>query len=297
MVVLEKNVKIDSLLKKIVKYDTDGEIVNELVERKIIKLEEILSFAINSNNFNNIYFVGKNVKNINLCKLENKVIEMNNFEDIVRFSNLENVNVEKFEDKVISLNDFKCFFGFAKNVTKVNMERFENLVIATDNLKYILKFAIEVRNCNKDKLADVMINSGNTYFMMLFAIHVKNAPVERILDKIIEIGNVDEIITMAFEFSDDYLDKLTDAIVNTKNAYSICEFAINVEKDLTREMVLKLADAVMEYGTNMDIHYFIANIRKAPVDNMNAKIKENERNFRKQEFKKKVRQKLHIKAS
>ena len=297
MVVLDRIIELDSLLKKIVKYDTDGEIINELIERKIIKLEDILSFAINSNDFTNIYFAGKNVKNINLDKLENKVIEMNNFNNMIKFSNIDNVNVKKFEDKVISLNDFKCLCDFAKNVKNVNMERFEDLVIKTNNLKYILKFAIEVRNANQEKLADVIINSGNTYFMMLFAIHVKKAPVERILDKIIEIGNVDEIITMAFEFNDDYLDKLANAIINTKDAYSICEFAITVEKDLTKEMALKLADAVMEYGNNMDIHYFIANIRKAPVDILNEKIKENERNLKLKEFKKKVRQKLRIKAS
>lgn len=286
--------KVKSLFDKIVEFDIEGKLINELLERKVVSLEDIVAYAIDSNKFEYMYFIAKNIKDIDLSSLEDKVLEMNSLDCMIMFSNLEGVNVKKFEDKIISLNNFKYFFEFAKNVKNVNMKRFEDLVISSNDLRYILRFAVEVRNCNVNRLADIFIESGNTYYIMLYAMHVKKAPYEKLVDKIIEVGDPEEIIAMADEFNLVYLDKLTDAIINTKNAHYICEFGVKFEKDLSVELVDKLAYAVMEYGTNLDIYYFASTVEKAPEILMLKKIKENNKNQNKVERKNKVKRLLHM---
>ena len=84
--------------------------VTALISKLLVgssNIKKLAFFVINSNNFNNIYFVGKNVKNINLCKLENKVIEMKKadyetaFEKITKEDNENPITQNDIPEEVI----------------------------------------------------------------------------------------------------------------------------------------------------------------------------------------------------
>ena len=47
----------NSLLDKLLKYDTDGVIINELVNQNFVDLMNITNFVIDSNKFEYIYFI------------------------------------------------------------------------------------------------------------------------------------------------------------------------------------------------------------------------------------------------
>lgn len=281
----------NSLLDKLLKYDTDGVIINELVNQNFVDLIDITNFVINSNKFEYIYFIAKYVRSSDIEKLENKVIEMGNIEEIYTFlKGVNGISFDKFEDAIIEIKNSKYIYMFAKEIPGADIRKLEDAILKTEDGNYINSFVKNIigssdickfgnklieledaknitdfaiyfkENINESfalRLSDALVKIGDCECLVKFIHFGPNCMKEKIIDRILEKGNASQIfsiVTMANEYND--LEKFTNAIINTKDPFCIYHFyswnCFLFDDSLTNKLELSLK----ELGDERYLEYF-----------------------------------------
>lgn len=295
-----------SLIETLIKNDKDAKIINELIEKEIIKKEEVVNFVIESNNFDMIYYVAKYVNNVDVHKLEEKVLQLDCAKDIFTFAyNIEGINVSKFEDKIIELNDPQYIYKFAEYMQNkgANIRRLENEIVNIGNSKYVYWFAKYISGANLKKLEDKIVELGNEIYICDFAAEIKDADVDRLSDVVIETNEYHWIIYFAIK-NKSYVDKMLDAVIENEN-YEGINFALSFFGDTHLhkfvDVVAKCSnsnyiyDFVEKYNSKLDkleidklacsviknsfeekdmycVELFIVNINNAPIDRLKSAL-------------------------
>ena len=280
----------NSLLDKLLKYDTDGEIINELINQNFIDLIDITNFVINSNKFEYIYFIAKYVKSSDIEKLENKVIEIENIEEIYTFlKDVNGISFDKFEDAIIGFKNSKYIYMFAKEIPGADIKKLEEAILKTEDGGYINSFVKNIENLDICKFGNKLIELEDAKNITDFAIHFKkninelfalkladalvkigdceclvkfihfgpNCMNEKIIDTILDKGTASQIFSIiptANKYND--LKKFANAIINTKDPYYIYRFyswnCFLLDDSLTNKMEL----ALKELGDEKHLRYF-----------------------------------------
>ena len=96
----------------------------------------------------------------------NKVIETKDAKYIYNFAkNVKGVNIEKLENSIIETNDAMYIYQFARDVKGANIEKLENAIIETKNVEYIYLFARDIKGVNLYKFLNEIkrINLQNNF--------------------------------------------------------------------------------------------------------------------------------------
>ena len=92
----------------------------------------------------------------------NKVIETKDAKYIYNFAkNVKGVNIEKLENAIIETNDAMYIYQFARDIKGANIEKLENAIIATNLVKFMQEFAKNVKGANIKKLENAIIEINN----------------------------------------------------------------------------------------------------------------------------------------
>lgn len=290
---------VKSLVEIIMKYDKDGKIINELIDKKLVNKDEIFNFSLNSSDFDVIYYVARYINGIDINKLEDKVIKIGTGEDICKFAkDVNGVNVGRLEDKIIDLNNAKyiCLFAqymeekganferlenkiieigdgadicrFARCTFGADLKRLEDKIIEIGEGQYICEFASSANDADMDRLADAIIKTKDNYLITYFAIK-PNAPVSKLLNAVINSDDYDGINFAIRMFGDRYTEKFVDLISIMENPYTIYNFVEKYNSKLDKLSLEKLTDGIIKSAVNCDDMYaleiFVENIEGVPV--------------------------------
>ena len=157
-----------------------------MLNEKELNAEEV-NKVIETKDAGYIYNFAKNVKGVNIEKLENAIIETKAPFYIYFFAlNIEGANIEKLENAIIETQNAEDIYIFAKDVKGANIEKLENVIIETKSAWYIYQFARDVKGANIEKLENAIIATKLVKFMQEFALNVKGANIEKLKNAIIE---------------------------------------------------------------------------------------------------------------
>lgn len=156
--------------------------------------------VIKSRNAEYIYWFALEIKEANIPKLENAIIESEsiisqgeNARYICCFAkDIKGANITKLEDAIIESYNTQYIYWFARDVKGANISRLENIIIESKSAKYIYCFARAVKGANISKLKDAILKTRDIYYILLFAMDILK----------IEIKELNEELYIKCTFSD-----------------------------------------------------------------------------------------------
>ena len=138
-----------------------------MLNEKELNAEEV-NKVIETKDAGYIYNFAKNVKGVNIEKLENAIIETKAPFYIYFFAlNIEGANIEKLENAIIETKSAWYIYQFARDVKGANIEKLENAIIATKLVKFMQEFALNVKGANIEKLKNAIIETNASSLMSL----------------------------------------------------------------------------------------------------------------------------------
>ncbi len=113
------------------------------------------------------------VPGANVEKLFNVILDSNSaFEIVDFFLCVEDIDIKKVEDKLIYLKNYPAIMKFAR-CKGANIKRLEDMIIKSGNLDYMAEFLIEVKGANKERLIKEIVSYGNQTFIEGLAIELE----------------------------------------------------------------------------------------------------------------------------
>ena len=211
------------LIDKILKYDSDGEIIIELITQKVLTIKDIIKYGILSFDIDFIIKLIELSNEEEFAVIEEEIIKNKTIEDLYQFAlNVEKCNISKIETELLKREFNPTIIEFAAQFKEINIDLFENKIIEIEQessrLHWLIIFARDVENANINKLCDYIIKAMDPHYIFLFALCVSNADVE----------------------------KLGNALVNTNNDYYTCRFLIRLGYKISKELRKKLLNVLIE---------------------------------------------------
>ena len=220
--------RLKGLFNILQKYDSNGNIINELITEKLLSIDDISNIAIESNNFDIMYYVSTNVDGVDIKKIEDKIYENGDIYNICKFAIAINSDINLLQEKIINSKNPKHISYFAKYMEKygANIGKLENEIIKIADASSICDFGSEVKGADLNKLEDKIIEIGDPEYMSYFALSVskKNGL---------------------------NLDKLTNAIIKSNQPFWMRHFAYAIH---SKEHTDKVLDAIIENCSWFDVY-------------------------------------------
>lgn len=186
---------MNSLIGKAFDCNDNCAVLNELLERKIVTMKEIIDFVILFDSVSYIIKFSQYVKNIDMKLLEEKLIAT---DDVLKICNFvpyfKFKNIKTLEDIVVK-NHYSCksIITFARCVENANIKRLEDIIINEGTPNDLLRWVELVKNADKKRIEKEIINSGDIVFMGLYVNKIKNADIDLITDTVIKTDNASSI--------------------------------------------------------------------------------------------------------
>jgi len=254
-----KNYK--TLFEKLLTYDVNGEIINELITQNILDLNDVTNFVISSNNFEYIYYLAKNVRCSDIEKLENKVIELGEIKNIYSFFyNVCGLTLEKFLDTIIEIKDAEYIYKFTKDFGDIllleDLARLEDALIETNNAEYIYLFASDIKDVNIKKLEEAILKTDDTTYILKFAKNICCSDISKLTDKFLSLNDSYELekftIFMKGKMDENLFSKFADAFIKLGNFRCMSNFIVFNNPPLNIKK--KIVDVIIESGNPIYIY-------------------------------------------
>ena len=235
----------------------------------------------------------KNILEIDICSLENALIDSSNgeylykyrkdiidivkkLENILKKNNIFNEDInnlieflkkDDLTDDIINTHNLKYIYKYARDIKGANVSKLEKEIIRCRNPKYIYMFAKDVKDADVARLMDAIVDIGDPKYMYLFA---KNIDIDTNLleNAIIESENPKYIYLFAKDVVGARIKYLRNAIIDIGDLEYILEFAKNIDCDIERFEIDAIASGDARYI------YEIAKIKKHGTKDLEKAIKQ-----------------------
>ena len=162
--------------------------IRRLVNEGQLNLEEIIEFALSSQNSDYILNVALFTNDIRLAK---ELIKMGKLDYMMILAEDENVSKRikmlMLEGIAVSNNPIYIYCATKRVVLKDEdllelgfLEKMEDAIIASKNPRYIYKFALDIKGANINKLVHTLIEIGDPMYLFLAHRDIVGAPDEEI---------------------------------------------------------------------------------------------------------------------
>ena len=231
--------EIGYLLNELIEKDKDGKMINGLIEQGEISVNDIVNYVCGTNNYRFIYYVSKYVKNADISRLEDKILNISNVTLILNYlKDIPGVNVKKFEDKFIESNNARdiCLFSLTMASRGIDVSRLENKLYELGSLNLLCDFVRGVDGSDINRLHSLILNQGKSQNLYVFANIIKNMDNDRI----------------SLEDQKKIIDDLTIAMIKTNDVYWISMFS-KVINPISVDTVIEL----IKNNSNIDFYKLI----------------------------------------
>ena len=126
---------------------------------------------------------------------------------------------------------------------------------------------------NENEIINTLIEKNSPSLLTTFCIHMKISD-EYLINKILNFLNINKYYTILIELCNGIKDipekKVEDIILSTNNVQIICNFAINIKNDKSKN---KAIDYVIENGNTKDLIYLLNGLINPPYKKIFKKLK------------------------
>ena len=165
--------------------------IDYLLERKLITLEELISYYIKNYTNYSLEFFYKYKEKLDIFKITNQVLSTDELTFILAFAKIPSANISAIEDYFISKKNLR-FLSKIPNVDANKIEQaiidqckgFEKLEILEEDLKTLISLT-EVKGINISIIEDIIIKYGNVYDYINFIRNVSTANISKFEDGLI----------------------------------------------------------------------------------------------------------------
>ena len=186
---------IKTLITSYIENERLFEILDSLLEQRVITLTDLESEFIEANPLKIIAFINHYKNNgLNLEKMEDAILNYRESKFIIDYAKkCPYANISKCEDAIINGYSEQLIYEFARDVDGANIKKLEKAVTKCKP-EVIYLFAKFVKGANVENLENALIKyakkNGNGSYFAKFAKDVKKANVERLLNAAIKNGDI-----------------------------------------------------------------------------------------------------------
>ena len=245
--------------------------IDYLLERKLITLEELVSYYIKNYTNYSLEFFYKYKDRLDIFKITNQILSTNELTFILAFAKIPGANISAIEDYFISKKNLRFLSRIPNiNVNKVeqaiikqykDFEKSPNKEILEEDLITLISLT-EVKGINISIIEDIVIKYGNVFDYIKFIRNVSTANISKFEDGLIAKTEKSYYAAkMYWNFivgvPSANIEKFENAILKTKDFYTICRhFAKHKDANVKRIINFVLDEYKKDKENKKDVRIY-----------------------------------------
>lgn len=245
--------------------------IDYLLERKLITLEELVSYYIKNYTNYSLEFFYKYKDRLDIFKITNQILSTNELTFILAFAKIPGANISAIEDYFISKKNLRFLSRIPHiNVNKVehaiikqykDFEKSPNKEISEEDLESLISLT-EVKGINISIIEDIVIKYGNVFDYIKFIRNVSTANISKFEDGLIAKTEKSYYAAkMYWNFivgvPSANIEKFENAILKTKDFYTICRhFAKHKDANVKRIINFVLDEYKKDKENKKDVRVY-----------------------------------------
>ena len=196
-----------------------------------IDIEYLVNSLISIRDGKYLYRYKKTITEI--LKRLRKTLDKNNIVNVELATLIDNILNKDLTDEIINTRKLKYIYKYACDIKDADIKKIEDAVIKSKNAKYIYLFAKNVSGADIDRLTIAILDTEDAQYMYLFAKAIDTD--KKILeDAVADTLHAKYIYLFTRDIKGVNVAFMQDMIIETDNIKYKCEFARNIDCDITK---------------------------------------------------------------
>jgi len=173
-------------------------------------VEDIENYIISANDPHYIYRFAREIKNVDIPKLQQAIINTQHFNYIAKFACfIGEADANLIEELIIEANNAKAAYIYLKFGKHPSVHKLKHIFIKSKKPRYLYILAQLLTNQEElEVIQNLIIASHSNMYVRLYAAHIPGANIKKLEDRILATNNFDEIKKFAKTVKSERLNKL-----------------------------------------------------------------------------------------